>query len=425
MKTSPHRPPLRIAGIGCGPRTRIYLKLAAAIPECYQVVAAADPNAGRVETVRSSSNNPEFRAFPSAAEMLAVPKFADVMVIGTQDALHKEHAIAAMEAGYDLLLEKPIATTLEDCNAVEETASRLGRKVVVCHVLRYTPFYREVKRIIDSGELGEIITLNATEGVGAWHQAHSYVRGHWANVEKASPMILSKSSHDMDIIRWLAGRPCERMSSFGSLTYFRKENAPPGAPLRCTDGCPVADTCHYNSAHYATTQRTWLSYVYDRIDTATPEEIHEWLKTSPWGRCVYHCDNTAVDHQTVGMEFAGGLTATFTMTAFANHRHIEIYGTKGRLRGGEAVKETTGADIIVHKLDGTGERRWTQETIEGELYAHGGGDFGLVRALYDEINLEDPRQMTSSLHVSLASHRMAFAGEQSRLTRQVVELADA
>lgn len=406
---------LRIAAIGCGHRTSTYVKLAAAQPDRYETVAAADPIRNRVLRVAALSQNPYFQSFPDADSLLAADKIADLMIIGSQDAQHCDHAIRAMEKGYDLLLEKPIANYWDDVQRVEETAIRLQRKVLVCHVLRYTPFYQKIKEIVDSGTLGDVLTIHATEGVGAWHQAHSFVRGHWSDTRKSSPMILAKSCHDMDLLRWIADRPFTRVSSAGSLTHFKVDNAPAGAPLRCYDGCPVAERCHYFCEKYLHSEKAWFNFICDIPDEAGEKAQRDWLHQSPWGRCVYHCGNDAVDHQTVLLEFEGGLTASFNMTAFESGRHIEIFGTEAKLRGGGYVKEATGNEIQVRYLDGRNDELFDPK---GGDSGHGGGDAGLMNALYDEMEKDSPEEMTSSLQQSVESHRMAFEAERSRLSGQ-------
>lgn len=415
---------LKLAGIGCGGRTLTYLSLAGQMPERYEVVAAADPVAGRVERVKAASRNPAFRSFASDAELLSQPKLADVVVVGTQDQYHVQPTLAAMAKGYDVLLEKPIADNLPDVLRLEREARRLGRKVLICHVLRYSPFYQKLKEVVASGALGEIVSLNASEGVGAWHQAHSFVRGHWGVVEKASPMLIAKSCHDLDIISWLMDRRCESVSSYGALTHFRAENAPQGAPARCTDGCPVASSCQYNAMHYATKQRGWLGHVYDQEKGASREDIAQWLSQSPWGRCVYRCDNTAVDHQVVAMRFERGATATFTMTAFDSGRSIEIYGTKARLLAGDHYKAAHGSDIAVIDHENHNMTRYNVSSSVGGYDGHGGGDPGLVLALYDEMTKPDPSQMLSSISRSVQSHLMGYAAEHSRRTGTAVDLAE-
>lgn len=413
--------PLRLVGVGCGGRTRTYCELAAKLPDRYRVVAAADPTPARVEMIRKASCNPDFRGFKTDDELFAAGKIADICIIGTQDSYHVEPALKAMETGYDILLEKPIADDPAEIVRLLQAAERLGRKVLVCHVLRYSPFYVKVKQILESGILGDIVTIDAREGVMPWHQAHSYVRGHWAVTGKATPMLIAKSCHDMDIISWMVNRPCTSVSSFGSLTHFTAANRPEGAPDRCTDGCPVADTCIYNAALYTSRQRGWLQWVMDNGLKATSAEVIEWLKTSPWGRCVYACDNDAVDHQVVAMEFEGKCTGTFTMTAFDSGRDLVICGTKGRLRGGDNIKSMSGQDIVVNLHTGDAIRYGVNSDVGG-YDGHGGGDPGLVHAI--DLEMAKPaREMRSGLHASVESHLIGYAAEESRRTGKTVELA--
>jgi predicted dehydrogenase len=417
--------PLKLIVIGCGERARIYSTLAARQADKFQIVAGADPVVGRVERMRKISGNPDFMGFGSAKEILAEDKLADVAIIATQDSDHYESCRAALLKGYDVLLEKPAAQKVGEVLELNALAEKLNRRVMVCYVLRYTPFYRKVKEIIDSGILGDIISVNANEGVMPWHQAHSFVRGYWADTEKASPMIVAKCCHDMDILHWLIGRRCRKLSSFGALTYFRAENAPAGAPARCTDGCPHQAECMYNAQRYASDCREpWLAQIFDRYATASEEEVESWLKESPWGRCVYHCDNTAVDHQIVSMDFDDEITVTFTMTAFERGRHIEIYGTKAVLRAGEFYRGQSGADIHVIEHNGN-QKSYTVEVADDEGNAfHGGGDAGLINNLYAEMTNSDPAAASASLQNALHGHVIAFAAEEARLAGSVIELDD-
>ena len=235
-------------------------------------------------------------------------------------------------------------------------------------------------------------------------------------------MILSKCCHDVDILHWLAGRRCRRIASFGSLGFFRPERAPAGAPARCTDGCPAGETCPYNALRYTTDLRLpWLAMVYDRAHNATPDEIAAWLRTSPWGRCVYRCDNDAVDRQVLAMEFEDGITGTFTMTAFENGRHIEVYGTRGVLKGGETYRHHFGAHLILLPHEGTPVRH-TVQAEDGGYELHGGGDASLVNALYGEMTKPRGASIEAGLDTTVHSHLMAFAAEEARLTGCTVKL---
>ena len=405
--------PLSIAILGCGSRGRTYAKIAASFGDRYRLTAAADPVAGRREAVASLAAAGDVKEFDSEEALFAAGKLADVLIIATQDARHFDHAMRALELGYDILLEKPAAESLERCEAIDRRARELGRRVALCFVLRYTPFYSAVKRVIDSGRLGRIISMRSHEGVEPFHQAHSFVRGHWRSSVGSTPMIVAKCSHDADLICWLGGSPASAVSSYGDRSWFRTENAPPGAPPRCSDGCPAAKECFYDAHRYLTDKRRWLGMVMDGADQADDGSVLDFLRNSPWGRCVYRCDNDVVDHQVLACELENGITATHTMTAFDHGRAIEIYGTKAALKGGLPYHEAGAPELwLRHHAD---ERIEPVEIVNpaDEAYAgHGGGDHGIVDALE---RLFRGREALPPGLDGLAGHRLAFLAESSRV----------
>lgn len=430
MDITTKNPRLSLAGIGCGSRTRTYMKLAMELPERFQIIAAADPHAVRTETVRDYAPETErasIQLFPDAQSLLNAGKLADVAIIGTQDDYHYDPCQQALRLGYDVLLEKPIAKTLKEALELRDLAAELNRRVAICHVLRYTPFYRAIREVIESGELGQILSFNANEGVEPWHFSHSFVRGHWGNSVKSTPMIVAKCCHDMDILYWLMGQKCVKIASFGELSFFKKESLAEPRPERCTDWTTPIGEDPWDARKYITTDvgKRWLRMVYDGVEEATDEAIEEWLKTSPWGRDAFQCDNDQPDHQVSIMQFENGLTGTFTMTAFEEGRHIEIYGTKGKLRAGAFYKKNGPGEITVTKHF-TGEIR-TVEVLEadGGYVGHGGGDWGLIDSLYDDMRVvPSADDMTTSIAASAHSHVMAFATEHARRTGQVVDVAE-
>ncbi len=404
---------LSLAICGCGSRSRTYSKIAISLTNEFEIVAGADPIQSRVQAIHQISNNQNFKAFSSAEELLAQPKLADIMLIGTQDQFHFEPAKKALELGYHILLEKPAAQTIQEVKELAELAKKHNRKIVLCFVLRYTPFYSKVKEIIDSGQLGQIISLRAHEGVDPFHQAHSYVRGHWAKSADSTPMIIAKCCHDTDIISWLINSPCTSVSSIGNTAYFNENHAPEGATARCTDCCPHADTCLYSALRYTTDKESWLNMVYpDPTTKRTKEKILNWLHTSPWGRCVYSCDNDAVDHQQVIMEFDNGASASLSMTAFDSGRTLEIFGTKGSLRGGDAIKQQFNTDLIIRDHhNGELEKINLQDQIDKQYAGHGGGDHGLINSLSRIIN----ESSESPIESIIEGHLIGFSAEKSRL----------
>ena len=410
--------PVTFAVCGCGARgLEAYAAYQDQHPDEMKVVAGADIRPERLVMLQKRCGVPAERCFASDAELLAQPKLADVMIVATQDRQHVPAALAALDKGYHVLLEKPISPSLDECRALLAKAHETGLTVVVCHVLRYTKFYSTLESILRRGEIGKIETIDAMEHVAYWHQAHSFVRGNWRRSDETSPMILAKSCHDMDILRWLAGEPCRRVQSFGSLDYFTPGNAPEGAAERCLDGCACKADCPYDAEKiYITDPRTgirgrgaaWPCGVL--TSEPTEDKIWDTLRTGPYGRCVFHCDNDVVDHQTVNLEFANNIHATFTMTAFTQncHRTIKVTGTLGEIEG-DMEK-----NVLYLRPFGKPEQVIDLHEENSQSSGHGGGDFGLMESVCRLIFGGETQGLTG-IDVSVESHVMALAAEASRL----------
>ena len=407
--------PVTAVVLGAGSRGSTYAGYAKEHPEQLQIIAVAEPRTDRMNILADELNIPDSGRFTSWEELLDRPRMADCVFVCTLDDDHTIPAIKAMELGYHVLLEKPMSNTEEECRAIVAAANNTGRTMAVCHVLRYTPFYMTLKKLIDEGRIGEVTTINQIENVGYWHQAHSFVRGNWRTVRETSPMILQKSCHDMDIILWLMGKDCRRVQSFGSLRHFCAENAPEGAPERCLDGCPHATACpYYAPALYMDMNRT--GWPVDVITTdMSAEGRRKALEEGPYGRCVYRCDNDVVDRQVVNLEFDGGAVATFTMTGLSADfcRQLKIFGTKGQIEANMGTKE-----IVLHCFGG--EKEVIPVDMGMEASGHGGGDYGIMS---DFIRvLCDGGESRTGAEVSLQSHLICFAAEKSRTEHIVVEL---
>jgi predicted dehydrogenase len=348
---------------------------------------------------------------------------ANFAIIATQDQMHLEPALAMIEKGYNVLLEKPMATTPAECKQITEAAEKKGVGIIVCHVLRFTSFWTTLKGIIDSGAIGKVMSITHMENVGNRHQSHSFVRGNWRKTSEATPMILAKCCHDTDLIQWLIGKSCKKVQSFGSLTYFTKENKPAGAPARCTDGCPHADTCFYNAIklYYDDKNNTWFrSVIANTVTNPSDEAVMEALRTGPYGRCVYDCDNDVVDHQIVNMEFEDMTTASLSMNAFnKGGRFIRIFGTEGEITMGE------GNWFDVYSF---ADRQTTQvpiDTIGNSISSgHGGGDVGIMIDAVNYFGNGIASPSVCDIRMSYLSHLIAFAAEESRLTGTVVDLEE-
>ena len=412
--------------VGYGGRGAAYSKYSITHPEELAIVGVADPNPMRRATAAQWHNIPPQNLYTTWQELADQPKLADFAILATQDNMHYEPALALIEKGYHLLLEKPMAPTAQECKAITEAAERKGVKVVVCHVLRFTPFWRAIKRIIDEGRLGQVISIAASENVGHIHQSHSYVRGAWRNTAESSCMIMAKCCHDMDILQWITGDKCTQVQSFGTLTHFTKENQPAGAPDRCTDGCPYADTCHYNAIKLYTDPASELwgwgrKAAAGTVDEPTEEQVWEALKTGPYGRCVYACDNDVVDHQVVNLEYESGCTASFTMTCFnKGGRFIRIYGTEGELISSLDQSTLQVYSFATDSWENISISEYGNDISSG----HGGGDTGIMIDTLSLLRGETPSDSICEIRTSYENHITGFAAELSRLENRVVSIAE-
>ena len=413
---------LRAIMIGTGNRGTNYATTAK--EECpeFEMVAIADPNPTRRDYVQKLFDLPDSACYDDYREILAQPKMADVAIIATQDKMHFEPAMMAIEKGYHLLLEKPVAPTPWECVQIAEAATQRGVFVCVCHVLRFTPFFRLLKDLIDSGRIGDVLNVIHVERVGNAHMSHSFVRGNWRNSETSAPMILAKSCHDMDILLWLIGKHCKKVQSFGSLSYFTKENMPEGAPEYCYQGCPAAENCPYDARRIYLKDRMFIEQATNKKNP-TDEDILRAITTTNYGRCVFQSDNNVVDHQVVNLEYEGGATVSFNMCAFnTGGRNIRIMGTKGEIIGNMAEDFVKLFDFKTRKM----ERIMISDAVLDETIngGHGGGDRGIVRSFCKYILGEYQGNSITDINTSIESHLIAFAAEESRINGTVVDVQE-
>ena len=420
--------PVTFAIAGFGDRGSTYASMQNLFPDKMKVVAVADLDPAKVEKARRLYNIPQENCFASAEEMLEHDKLADVMVVSTMDRQHVGHAIPALRKGYNILMEKPISPELAKCKEILQVASECPGKIIVCHVLRYTAFYNQLKELIQSGRIGDVVTICANENVGYWHQAHSFVRGNWRNSTQTSPMILQKSCHDMDILTWLLGKKCVSVSSFGSTQLFKPERAPEGAALRCLDGCKVKDSCPFDAEKiYVTSPKTgrangdsWISSVLSVENTL--ESTYQALREGPYGRCVYHCDNDVVDHQQTNLLMEDGSTISFTMCAFTEdcYRYFKAMGTKGE------IEADMKSNVIHVREFGKGEETTDVGKLSADLKGHGGGDSGIVKDFLEMLlSGAEPNERTTTLEHSMVSHFIGLAAGESRLNGgKVIQLTE-
>ncbi|HUF12590.1 MAG TPA: Gfo/Idh/MocA family oxidoreductase [Longimicrobiales bacterium] len=401
--------------IGAGARgNRVFAELMRTRPTGWRVSAVVEPNEARRERFRREHALAPERAFGSLDELLAGPRAGDVAFVCTPDVTHYRICADVSAAGYDVLLEKPIATSLPDCLALLDVQQTHGNHIFVAHVLRYSPFFRAVKRIVASRDYGLVRNIRMTENIAHWHFAHSYVRGNWRRRDESAPIVLTKSSHDLDIIAWLMDRDRPAfVHSFGSLEYFTRANAPPESAERCVE-CPLQDTCIYSAIpFYVHDEPGWP---YDAV-TPVPESLEarrRAIESGPYGRCVWKCDNDVCDNQTVSIHFESGIHASLGLYALTaeNTRRISVLMDGAELTG-DLYRGRLSLQVFEGRVKPPPVREIELPMAEDH---HGGGDLALLSTLHEHLVHGSHPEVMTSLRTSLVSHVLAFLADESRTT---------
>lgn len=398
--------PLTAIVIGAGSRGSTYSGYADKYPSSLKIVGVSDINEFRKKKMADRFSIKESGRFGDWSEVFKVPKFADIVFITTPDALHYAPCMKALEMGYHVLLEKPAAQNEQDCLDILAQSKKYKRIVAICHVLRYAPYFKALKHTIDSGKIGEVLSIDHLEPVEYIHFSHSYVRGNWNNSKKSTPAVISKSCHDLDILRWLINKPCKSVTAFGHQTFFKAEKAPKGAAKRCLD-CPLESQCAFSAKRIYYDWRIW-THVFDLEGNREEQgkQILSYLRTTDYGRCVFHSDNDQPENFVMNMDFESGATASFSMQAMTSYggRRTRIMGTKGDIVGDMNV--FTVYNFLTRKTE-----KWEHTATGG----HGGGDLRLIRDLLKAVQNNDESMLTSNIEASIESHIMGFRAEKSRL----------
>lgn len=401
--------PIRMVVLGAGDRGRTYAAYAKAYPERVKIVGVADINPVAAQAMAKMHDIPAEAVWGDWSEAVAARPECDVMAITMPDAIHLEPALKCLDLGYHLLLEKPMARTWEECETLaKKVHEKQDRLVILGHVLRYTVYFRKMKALLDAKAIGDVVSIRHLEPVAYMHAAHSFCRGNWGNTKRATPMILQKCCHDFDQFVWWLGKKCEGLSSFGNTFHFKAAYRPEGAADRCLD-CPAAieRACPYSARKIYLERHDYRYPFVDKSDAA----MEKMLREGPYGRCVYACDNDAVDHQIVNMQFEGGITVAHQMESYTytGSRTTQIFGTRGEING-------DGRTIKVYHFDTRTTELWDSVLEAGapQSSGHGGGDFGLMDELVYQLTKGDKATYVDIFDTSLESHRIAFAAEESR-----------
>lgn len=427
-------PTLSAIIVGAGHRAMLYASYAEQHPDELAIVGVVDPSPlRRAEAARRFGLTPA-QCHESVEALVARPRQADFAINGTMDRLHVPTSLPLLAAGYDILLEKPFATSEAELRELVRTARQHRRRISICHVLRYTPFYAAIRQEVQRGTIGDLLNVQAVEHVSYHHQAVGFVRGKWNRRDASgSTMLMAKSCHDLDLMAWMkSGVAPVRVASFGGNFQFRPDRAPPGAGTRCLVDCPVESDCLYSARkQYLDHPDRWAFYVWDRLEhlpNPTAADRETLLRgDNPYGRCVWKCDNDVVDHQSVVVEFADGATATLNMIGGAAKpsRSLHLVGTRGEIQG--CFEDSR---FVIRRPDPRPGHEYAEETVDLRLNAdmtgahggHGGGDLRLVADFLRVLRGEAPSISSTPIEDSVNGHLMGFAADRAMETGTMVNL---
>lgn len=408
--------------LGAGDRGTIYARYGIDNPGKMKIVAVAEPIKEYRERIATWHNIPPEMCFDDYRPLLEKGKIADCAIIATQDNMHYNPTIRAIDLEYDILLEKPISPSLNECLDIAKKADERGVIFALCYVLRYTQFFRIIKKLIDDGKIGKLISIQYAEDISFWHFAHSFVRGNWRNSKESSPLILAKSCHDMDILNYLAGANPSQVFSFGDLTHFNGESAPLGSGTRCND-CSVRNSCSYDATRFYLKDKEEKDVLWPTITISPNRSLSaraEALRTGPYGKCVYRCDNDVVDNQICAIKYENGVTASFALSAFTKKmgRQIKIMGSHGEIVGyrsptyGLKIKLNEFKDYITEEevLD-----------ISPEDTSDYSGNKMLMDEFTDAVRMHNSKKRIPARN-TIMSHVLAVASEKSRIENRVVNI---
>jgi len=407
---------VNLALIGAGNRGRgVFGQYALNMPHRCRFTVVVEPNAAKRQAFARQHAIPEDRCFEGWEDFFA-SRLDDIdgVIIATLENQRVAPMLAALETDYHILTEKPLCTNVHDLIRLTTACQGRPQIIIVCHQMRIMPRYKTLKELIDSGRYGKIVCIQHSENLSYFHMAHGFVRGLFGN-SRLSSMLLAKSCHDLDILtHWMPGKPV-RVSSFGTLSYFTRENCPEGAPAYCLDGCPHYQSCPYHVLKLYFEDDTDPAYIRQMGVVKDKTELRELLRTNAFGRCVFRCDNDVVDHQTVQIEFEDGALANFTM---CGHNGRERRITKISMTNGELECGMSKGSLVARSFEPLRTESYDIQAIG----THGGGDRAIMDNFVDAIRSGDRSILLTPIQDSLYGHLLVFAAEEARRTGTVVDV---
>jgi predicted dehydrogenase len=337
-----------------------------------KVAAVFDPDKKQCEKAVELWHSPETAICETYQEAINTPG-VDWVLVFSPNAFHKEHILAGFAAGKHVFSEKPLATSIEDCQEIFEAHRKSGLLFATGFVLRYSKLYRKAKELITSGKLGKVLSIDANENIAPDHGG--YIMTNWRRLSKfAGPHILEKCCHDLDLINWFCDSLPSKIAAFGGLDYFIPENQ------------------HHMEKYGKDTFAAWPDP--HRVD-------------SP-----FTADKDLMDNQVGIMQYRNGIRVMFqaTMANAIPERRMYFSCTEGTM-----VLELYSSTLRYKCLGDEGET-----IINFGADGHGGGDAYIMKELYETMTTGTAPKCSGD--EGLESAVVALAIDQAAQSNQMVDL---
>lgn len=433
---------IRYAIIGTGSRAQLYIDaIARPHADVAELVAWSDTNAGRLDwhdrRLRAAGIRSPLRFAPDDLARAVRAQRVDSVIVTSPDWTHAQHIVAALEAGADVIVEKPLATTEEGIRRIADAADRTSRAVTVTFNYRYSPRNTSLKEVIHSGAIGEVTSVHFEWVLDTSHGADYFRRWH-RDKQSSGGLLIHKASHHFDLINWWLDDVPSRVFASGGLRFYGSENAERRGlgprPVRGSDDSPLRDAFSLDLREDATLRELYFE-----------QEYHDGYLRD---RDVFDAGISIEDNLSLVVDYARGASMSYSLNAHAPWEGytVAVNGTRGRaeltvVERGAVLLGANGRPVIdpsahpgeIEREDGrpVSERLVVQRHFEPALElpipqvdgGHGGGDARLLSDVFRGVG-EDPLGHAATWFDGVRSVAVGLAGNRSLETGRAVSIAE-
>ncbi len=335
--------------------------------ETAEIVALCDISQARMDYFNQQIGVP-LPTYRDCGRMLKEQDF-DTLIVVTQDSVHHEYIIQGVEAGKDVITEKPMTTDDAKCRAILAAEKRTGRKIIVTFNFRFTPPATALHNLVAQGTIGDVVTVDLHWPLDRSHGADYFRRWHGRR-KNSGGLQVHKSTHHFDLVNWIIGDEPERVLAQGSLAFYGKNG--PYRSQRCL-GCPHKRECRF---FWDITEDAYYRDFYMAAEKETG-----YIRDG----CVFSDEIDIEDNYSVEVNYRRGVRLSYSLQAFSSWEgfRLEIQGKKGRIEylerhGGQDGIDPLDRKIVVMLNDGSRQVHTPPKGVGG----HGGGDDRLRQMLF-------------------------------------------